>query len=173
MSDNNVKLRLPDGAIKDYPAGIKPIEVAEGISAGLARSVVGAVLDDELWDLHRPIESGEHGFRLVKFDDPEGAEFYWHTSAHLLATAVQKLYPAVRFGIGPAISNGFYYDFLTDKPFTEDDLVAIEDKMRELIKADLPLERRVMSRSEARIELEERGETLKVELIVPSLRRGD
>ncbi len=165
MSDNKIKLRFPDGAVKEYPAGVKPIEVAEGISAGLARSVVGAVLDEELWDLHRPIESGEHDLRLVRFDDPEGKEFYWHTSAHLLATAVRELFPAVRFGIGPAISNGFYYDFLTDKPFTEDDLAAIENKMRELIKADLSLERREIDRAAARKEMEKRGESLKVELI--------
>jgi len=165
-SDKNaVRLRFPDGSVKGYPEGVRPLDIALEISPGLARAAVGSLIGDLLWDLNRPLPAGEHDFRLVTFDDPEGREFYRHTAAHVLATAVQALYPEARFGIGPAIENGFYYDFLVEKPFTDDDLAAIEDKMREIIKADLPLVRRVVSREEARAEMERRGELLKVELI--------
>jgi threonyl-tRNA synthetase len=163
--EHEVRLRFPDGSVKGYPEGVCPLDIALEISPGLARAAVGSLIGDLLWELNRPLPAGEHGFRLVTFDDPEGREFYWHTAAHVLATAVQALYPKARFGIGPAIDNGFYYDFLVEKPFAEEDLGAIEDKMREIIAADLPLVRRVVSRDEARAEMERRGETLKVELI--------
>jgi len=163
--EHKVRLRFPDGSVKGYPEGVHPLDIALEISPGLARAAVGSLIGDSHWDLNRPLPAGEHAFRLVTFDDPEGREFYRHTAAHVLATAVQALYPKARFGIGPAIENGFYYDFLVEKPFTEEDLPAIEEKMREIIQADLPLERRVVSRDEARAEMERRGETLKVELI--------
>ena len=161
----NIKLRLPDGSSQQHPVGTTPLAVARGISAGLARAAVGALVDGEPWDLGRELPAGEHEFTLVKFDDPEGKEFYWHTAAHVLATAVGRLFPEVRYGIGPAIDEGYYYDFLVEKPFTEDDLEAIEAEMVRIIKEDLPLEREVVDRDAARAEMERRGETLKVELI--------
>jgi len=162
---NDVKLRLPDGSVQAHPAGITPLEVARGISRGLAGAAVGALVDDEYWDLERELPTGEHTFKLVKFEDPRGGEFYWHTAAHVLATAVQRLFPGVRFGIGPAIDQGYYYDFLVEKPFTDEDLAAIEDEMRRVIDEDLPLVREVVDRQAARTEMLERGEELKVELI--------
>ena len=165
VSKKKIRLRFPDGSVQGYTDGVSPLDIAQEISPGLARSAVGSLVDGEHWDLNRPLPAGEHGFRLVKFEDDEGKEFYWHTAAHVLATAVHELYPKIRFGIGPAISNGFYYDFRAEKPFTDDDLAEIEDKMREIIEADLRMERRVVDRASARAEMERRGELLKVELI--------
>ena len=97
------------GSIKDYEAGITPLQIAESISPRLAQEVLAATVDGEEWDLTRPIVA-DAAIKLFKWEDPEGKHAFWHTSAHLLAEALQELFPGVKFGIGPAIENGFYYD---------------------------------------------------------------
>ena len=104
-----MNIKFPDGSSKQFEAGVTPLQIAEGISQRLAKDVLAATVNGEEWDLTRPIVNDAE-IKLFKWDDPEGKHAFWHTSAHLLAEALQELYPGVKFGIGPAIENGFYYD---------------------------------------------------------------
>ena len=105
----SINITFPDGSVKQYESGITPLQVAESLSSQLARDVLAATVNDKEWDLTRPITE-DASLRLHKWEDPEGKHAFWHSSAHLLAEALQELYPGVKFGIGPAIENGFYYD---------------------------------------------------------------
>ena len=105
-----IKIILPDDSVREYESGVLLGEVAKDISEGLARVVLGAVVNDNIMGLQEPIREDSH-VRFVKFEDEEGKQIFWHTSAHIMALAVQRLYKDVKFGIGPAIANGFYYDF--------------------------------------------------------------
>ena len=109
-----MNIKFPDGSSKQFEAGVTPLQIAEGISQRLAKDVLAATVNGEEWDLPRPIVRDAE-IKLFKWDDPEGKHAFWHTSAHLLAEALQELYPGVKFGIGPAIENGFYYSE-DDKP---------------------------------------------------------
>ena len=104
-----MNIKFPDGSSRQFEAGVTPLQIAEGISQRLAKDVLAATVNGEEWDLTRPIVNDAE-IKLFKWDDPEGKHAFWHTSAHLLAEALQELYPGVKFGIGPAIENGFYYD---------------------------------------------------------------
>ena len=108
-----IKLTLPDGSVREYENGIKVYDVTAGISEGLARVAMGAVVNGKILGMQESINEDSE-FRVVKFEDPEGKKIFWHTSAHIMAYAVQKLFPGVKFAIGPAIDNGFYYDFDTE-----------------------------------------------------------
>ncbi len=161
---SSISLRLPDGSEISVPAGTTALQVAEQIGKRLARDAVVAKLDGELVDLTRPLDrSGE--FRILTFDDPEGREVYWHSTAHVMASAVVKLFPKAKPTIGPPIETGFYYDFDVDVTFSEDDLHRIEEEMQRIIDADLPFERMEVPKEEARRIFEEQGNQYKLELI--------
>jgi threonyl-tRNA synthetase len=147
--NREIRLQLPDGSVRSVPAGTTPRSVAEKIGSGLARAAVAAKVDGELWDLDRPI------FRDCKLEilTPESPDALWvlrHSSAHVLATAVRQLFPEAQIGFGPPIEDGFYYDFDVPRPFTPEDLARIEERMREVVKADYPFVREEVSREEAR-----------------------
>jgi threonyl-tRNA synthetase len=162
MSD--VELKFPDGRVVHAAPGVKPKELlGEGQQAG-ATGILAAVLGDQIWDLHRPIDqSGE--LRFVTFADPEGQFVYWHSAAHLMAHAVKELWPESQLTIGPPIADGFYYDIDSPHVFTQEDFPVIEAKMAEIAKRNLPLKRRDLPRDEA-IELFKRlNENYKLEMI--------
>ncbi len=159
-----VRLTLPDGSIKEFEKGVKVLDVTKSISEGLARVAVGAVVNEKIMGMQESIED-DADFRVVKFEDPEGKKIFWHTSAHIMAYAVQKLFPGVKFAIGPAIDNGFYYDFDTEHRFTPEDLELIENEMQKIVKEGHVLERFEMPRDDALEYFEKSGEVYKVDLI--------
>jgi threonyl-tRNA synthetase len=161
-----ITVTLPDGSSRHVPAGTPAGEIAASISPGLARAALAAKVDDRLVDLSFPL-TRDAKLRIVTAnpDDPEALALYRHSTAHLLAAAVTALFPGAQCGIGPAIDDGFYYDFVVDRPFVPDDLEAIEKKMKELAEADLPYERQMWPREEAKAFFATRGEPLKVQLI--------
>ena len=132
-----MKITFPDGNIKEYPENITGLDIAKSISEGLAKNSLGVLVNDEIYDLTRPI-SKDCNLRILTFDDKEGKQIYWHSSAHLMAEALQQLYPGIKFGIGPAIENGFYYDvdLPNDMKIGYEDLSKIENKMLELSKTN-------------------------------------
>ena len=159
-----VTLTFPDGAARDYEAGITAMEVAKSISKGLAKKVLAAKLDGKLVDAALPINDNAK-IELVTAQDPEGLELIRHDAAHVLAEAVQELFPGTQVTIGPVIENGFYYDFYRDEPFSADDFAAIEKKMAFIINRNDKFERIVMDRDEAIKTFKDMGEEFKAELI--------
>ena len=159
-----IKITLKDGSSKEYQKGITIKEVAESISAGLARVALAGEVDGKVKDLSFKLED-DCNLNLLTFDDEGGRLAYRHTTSHVLSQAVKRLFPNVKLAIGPAIDNGFYYDFDTEKNFTPDDLAKIEKEMENIIKEDLQLERFALPRDEAIKFMEEKGELYKVELI--------
>jgi len=159
-----VKISLQDGSVREYPSGTTFLQVAEDISPKLAKNAVAALFNGEVTDLSCPIEN-DGSLELLEFDDPRGASVYRHSSAHVMAQAVKRLWPDTKLAIGPAIDKGFYYDFDGEHTFTPDDFAAIEAEMEKIIKEDLPIIRRELPRDEAIKFFEERGEAYKVELI--------
>jgi threonyl-tRNA synthetase len=160
-----INITLPDGSVRRYPKGSTGLDVAKSISEGLARNVLGAKVNGQVWDAHRPIEE-DAALKLLTWNDTEGKAAFWHSSAHLLAEALEDLYPGVKFGIGPNIENGFYYDIdLGDKTLGEADLVRIEEKMAELAKCKSEFTRVPMSKSDAVKYFEEKGDEYKLELL--------
>jgi threonyl-tRNA synthetase len=161
----NIKISLPDGSIREYPAGVTGLEIAKSISEGLARVSLAIEVNGEIRDLSRAIES-DASIKILTWNDKGGKYAFWHSSAHLLAEALEALYPGVKFGIGPPIENGFYYDVdLGDRPFGEEDLLAIESKMKELAKKDNAYTRRDVSKAEALEYFTKKGDNYKLELI--------
>ena len=127
-----INIKFPDGNVRQYESGVTPLDIAKSISEGFARNVLAASLNDEEWDISRPI-CMDGDIKFFKWEDAEGKHAFWHTSAHLLAEALQELYPNVQFGIGPAVETGFYYDIDTGgTPLTDADFAKIEKKMTEL-----------------------------------------
>ena len=160
-----IKITFPDGSIKEFESGITPLQIAESISPRLAAEVLAATVNGAEWDLSRPIES-DAAVKLFKWEDAEGKHAFWHSSAHLLAEALQELYPQVKFGIGPAIENGFYYDVdCGDTPLTDSDFAAIEAKMSELAARKEKIVRKEISKDDALKMFGDRGEIYKTELI--------
>lgn len=159
-----VKLTFPDGNIRDYAPGVTALEVAKSISSGLAKKVLAVKLDGELLDATRPIEA-DAKIELVTAQDPEGLELIRHDASHVMAEAVQELFPGTQVTIGPVIENGFYYDFHRDEPFSEDDFAAIEKKMAFIINRNDKFEREEMDRVEAIKLFRSMGEEFKAELI--------
>ena len=144
-----ISLALPDNSCLEVESGTTAQEVAEMIGAGLARDAVAARVDGQLVDLSSSIQQDAH-FAVVTFDDPEGREVYRHSAAHIMADAVMRLFTQAKPTIGPAIADGFYYDFDVPEPFTDEDLAQIESEMEKIIAADLPFTRQVVSPDEAR-----------------------
>lgn len=159
-----VTLTFPDGAARDYDAGVTAMEVAKSISKGLAKTVLAAKLDGKLVDASLPINDNAK-IELVTAKDPEGLELIRHDAAHVLAEAVQELFPGTQVTIGPVIENGFYYDFYRDEPFSVEDFAAIEKKMAFIINRNDKFERIVMDRNEAIKTFKDMGEDFKAELI--------
>ena len=159
-----VKLTFPDGAVREYDAGTTPMEVAKGISKGLAKKVLAAKLNGVLWDATRPVDE-DAKIELVTADDPEGLELIRHDAAHVLAEAVQGLFPGTQVTIGPVIENGFYYDFYREEPFSEEDFAAIEKKMKFIVDQNKPFTREVWDRDEAISHFRDIGEEYKAQLI--------
>jgi threonyl-tRNA synthetase len=159
-----IELKFPDGASREYPDGATGRDVAASISPSLAKRAALVEINGQQWDMDRPLESGG-AFRLIMRDDPEALETIRHDAAHVLAQAVQELFPGTQVTIGPAIEDGFYYDFARDEPFSTDDFAAIEKRMAEIVDRDLKLVRQVWDRDEAIKLFEAKGETFKAELI--------
>lgn len=160
-----VKITFPDGSIREYESGINGYEIAKNISHGLAKQVLSVTVNDQLWDLTRPI-THDASITFHKWDDAEGKHAFWHSSAHLMAEALQELYPGVKFGFGPAIENGFYYDVdLGDKKLTDADFEKIEKKMQELASQKNDYIRRMVPKKEALDFFGGRKEDYKVEHI--------
>ncbi|MBQ2163511.1 MAG: threonine--tRNA ligase [Muribaculaceae bacterium] len=160
-----INIKFPDGSERQYESGVTPLQIAESISSGLARQVLAASVNGMEWDISRPIcNDGE--IKLFKWDDPEGKHAFWHTSAHLLAEALQELYPGVQFGIGPAIENGFYYDIDPgDNEITQADFPKIEKKMAELVAKKEAVVRADISKADALKFFGDTGQNYKIELI--------
>jgi threonyl-tRNA synthetase len=160
-----INITFPDGNVRQYVAGTTAMDVAKSISEGFARSVLAASINGEVRDLLRPIES-DASIVFHKWEDKEGKQTFWHSSAHLLAEAIEALHPGTKFGIGPAIDNGFYYDIDTgDKPLTFADLPAIEQKMLELARQKSEYRRSEVSKADAIKYFTEKGDEYKLELI--------
>ncbi len=164
MEQKEIQITLPDGSVRRFPAGVTAYQVAESISKRLAGDALVAIVDGRARDLSAPIAS-DAAMRIVTFDDPEGRETYWHSTSHLMAHAVQELWPEARFGVGPAIEEGFYYDIDIDGVLTPEDLPRIEEKMRELASADMPFTRRELSREEALDLFKKKGDRYKCEIL--------
>ena len=168
-----VKITFPDGSVREYEQGVTGLQIAESISPALARNVVSCGVNGETVELNRPINE-DAKIALYKFDDEEGKHTFWHTSAHLLAEALQELYPGIQFGFGPAVESGFFYDVMPPKGQTisENDFPKIEAKMLELAKKDEPVVRKNISKSDALQEFQADGQTYKCEHIEQDLEDG-
>ena len=160
-----INIKFPDGSVKQFECGVTPLDIAKSISEGLARMILAASFNGEEWDISRPICSdGE--IQLFKWDDKEGKHAFWHTSAHLLAEALQELYDGIQFGIGPAIENGFYYDIDPgENVITSADFPKIEKKMQEIVARKEAVVRADISKADALKSFGGKGQTLKCELI--------
>ncbi len=159
-----IQVTLPDGKAMTFARGTTPGEVAAAIGPGLAKAALAAEVDGKEWDLFRPLE-GDARLRIITRKDPEALELIRHDTAHILAMAVQELFPGTQVTIGPAIEDGFYYDFAREEPFTPEDLPKIEAKMHEIVKRDLPTRREVWPRDKAIAHFESIGEQYKAQLI--------
>jgi threonyl-tRNA synthetase len=167
-----IDLKFPDGAVRAYDDNITPLAIAEGISKGLAKKVVAAKIDGAWWDLTRPLEAGG-SFELVTRDSADGLEVLRHDCAHVLAQAVQDLFPGTQVTIGPTVEDGFYYDFYREEKFSTDDFDAIEKRMREIVDMDLPITREVWDREEAIAHFNQIGETFKAKIIDDVIPAGE
>ena len=160
-----IKITFPDNSVKEYAEGTTAMQIAESISSRLAQEVLAASVNGEIWDLSRPINQ-DAAIKLFKWEDEEGKHAFWHSSAHLMAEALQELYPGIKFGIGPAIENGFYYDVDPgDAVIKEGDFPAIEAKMLELVAKKEEIKRQDISKADALKMFGDRGEEYKTELI--------
>ena len=144
----NVTVTLPDGSTRELPQGSTPLDLAASISPGLAKAAIAAVVDDRLTDLVAPLQQDAR-VRIITDKSPEALHIYRHSTAHLLAAAVTNLFPGTQCGIGPATDEGFFYDFVVQRPFVPEDLEKIEKKMQELASADYVYERQMWPRDEA------------------------
>jgi threonyl-tRNA synthetase len=168
----SISLRFPDGAERSYDDGVTPLAVAEAISKSLAKRIVAAKIDGEWWDLTRPLEGGG-GFELITRDSADGLEVLRHDAAHVMAQAVQELFPGTQVTIGPTVEHGFYYDFARDEPFSTDDFEKIEKRMKEIVDADLPIVREVWDRDRAIAHFNSIGETFKAQIIDDIIPEGE
>ena len=168
-----VKITFPDGSVREYEQGVTGFQIAESISPALARDVVCCGVNGETVELNRPINE-DSTIALYKFDDEEGKHTFWHTSAHLLAEALQELYPGIQFGFGPAVENGFFYDVMPKKGdvISENDFPKIEAKMKELAKKNEPVVRKEVAKAEALKEFKAAGQDYKCEHIEEDLEDG-
>lgn len=165
MSDSIIKATFPDGAVREYPSGTTGMDIAKSISEGLARNVLAAKVNGEIWDASRPIEV-DHTIEFLTWNDKDGKSTYWHSSAHIMAEALESLYPGIKFGIGPPIEQGFYYDVdFGDIEFKGDELEKIEAKMLELARQKNEFVREDISKNDAIAYFEEKGDEYKLDLL--------
>ena len=158
------KVTLPDKSVIEVAPSTPAIEVAKKISRSLGEDALAVKINGKISDLSTPIASDSE-LQFLTFDDPEGKEVYWHSSSHLMAHAIQSIYPEAKFGVGPAIEDGFYYDIDINKTLTPDDLTAIEQRMQEISKEDASFQRKVVQKSDALKFFEEKKDPYKVEII--------
>jgi len=162
---NKIHISFPDGAVREFPGGTTSLEVARSISEGLARKVVAAKVNGQVWDLTRPIHE-DASLQLLTWNDEEGKMTFWHSSAHLMAEAVEALFPGVKFWVGPPVENGFYYDMdLGDRKMSDEDLAALEKKMNELARQNNPYIRKEVPKAEAIRYFSEKGDAYKLDLL--------
>src|SRR3984957_16805343 len=159
-----IQVTFPDGAERAYEPGVSGLEIAKSISPSLAKRTVAMVRNGEPADLADPIDR-DATLEFIARDDPRALELIRHDAAHVLAEAVQSLWPGTQVTIGPVIENGFYYDFFRNEPFTPEDFAAIEKRMREIIARDKPFTKEIWTRDEAKDFFEKKGEAFKVELV--------
>ena len=159
-----IRLKFPDESVREFPRGVTAAEVAASVGPGLARAALAASLDGQVVDLNLPLES-DGQFEVLTFDSRRGKEVFWHSTAHIMAQAVQELFPGTKLAIGPPIEEGFYYDFDTPEPFVEEDLARIERRMQEIIDADIAFIRRECSHLEARSLFADKAEPYKLEIL--------
>lgn len=163
--DEQIRVTLPDGSVRQYPKGSTGLDIATQISEGLARNVLAAKVNGVVQDATRPIDQ-DATVQLLTWNDPEGKATFWHSSAHLLAEALEALYPGVKFGIGPAVETGFYYDVdLNGQPFSQEDFKKVEDKMLELARQKEQYVRTPMSKADAIAYFKEKGDPYKLDLL--------
>lgn len=167
-----IKLTLKDGSVKEIEAAMPAAEVVKGIGMGLYKSACCVKIDGNVCDLRTTIDK-DCTFEVMTFDSDEGKKTFWHTASHILAQAVKRLYPNVKLAIGPAIDNGFYYDFDTEKAFTADDLTALEAEMKKIVKEGIDIEQFGLPADEAKAMLEKMGEPYKVELCDEHAGKGE
>lgn len=167
-----IKLTLKDGSIREIESAASAAEIIKGIGAGLYKAACCVKINGEVKDLRTVIDS-DCEFEVMTFDSIEGKKTFWHTASHILAQAVKRLYPNAKLAIGPAIDNGFYYDFDLEKPFTAEELTKIEAEMKKIVKEGIPLESYTMSPADAIKALEEQGEIYKVELCKEHADKGE
>ena len=168
-----VKITFPDGSVREYEQGVTGLQIAESISPALARNVVSCGVNGETVELDRPINE-DASVELYKFEDEQGKHTFWHTSAHLLAEALQELYPGIQFGFGPAVESGFFYDVMPaeGQVISENDFAKIEAKMMELAKKNEPVVRKEIAKADALAEFKADGQTYKCEHIEQDLEDG-
>src|SRR5450631_1270447 len=160
-----IKITFPDGAIREYEKGVTALEIAKSISEGLARKVLAAKINGQVWDAGRPI-TADATLQLLTWSDNDGKSTFWHSSAHLLAEAVESLYPGVKFWVGPPVENGFYYDMdLGGRQVTEEDLLKLEKKMTELARQNEVFERKEIGKADAVSYFEKKGDEYKLDLL--------
>ncbi len=160
-----IKITLPDGAVREYPEGTNSLEIAKSISEGLARKVIAANVNGEVWDAGRPIQR-DASLKLLTWNDADGKSTFWHSTAHLMAEAVESIFPGVKFWVGPAVENGFYYDMdLGGRQITEEDLRKLEVKMTELAARQNTFIRREVPKAEAIHFFQEKGDEYKLDLL--------
>jgi threonyl-tRNA synthetase len=160
-----IKITLPDGAIREYPEETNSLEIARSISEGLARKVIAASVNGEVWDATRPIQK-DASVKLLTWNDAEGKSTFWHSTAHLMAEAVESIFPGVKFWVGPALENGFYYDMdLGGRQITEEDLRKLEVKMAELAAKQNIYVRKEVPKAEAIHFFQEKGDEYKLDLL--------
>ena len=167
-----VNITLKDGSVKSYDAPISAADVCKDLSMGLYRAACACKINGEVKDL-RTVIDGDASLEILTFADEDGKKTFWHTTSHILAQAVKRLFPNVKLAIGPAIDTGFYYDFDAEKPFTPEDLKALEAEMKKIVKEKPAIERFTLSPAEATKLMEEKGEPYKVELIAEHAEQGD
>ncbi|MEO7314847.1 MAG: threonine--tRNA ligase [Ginsengibacter sp.] len=160
-----INITFPDGAVRQYEQGVSAMDIAKSISEGLARKILAAEVNDEVWDLTRPIKE-DASVKFLSWDDEKAKSTFWHSSAHLMAEAVEDTFPGVKFWVGPPIEKGFYYDIdLGDNVITESDLEKLEKKMKELTKLNSPFTRKEISKADAVKYFEEKGDEYKLDLL--------
>ena len=160
-----INITFPDGSVRSYDKGVTPYEIASSISPRLAADVLAASVNDVVYDIDRAINE-DSSIKLHKWEDPEAKSTFWHSSSHIMAEALQSIYPGIKFGIGPSIETGFYYDVdLGEKTIVESDLKAIETKMIELARQKQKFVRKDITKAEALKIFEEKGDEYKCELI--------
>ena len=163
--NDQINITQPDGAVREYPKGTTALDVAKSISEGLARKVLAADVNGVVWDATRPINEDTR-LRLLTWDDTGGKSTFWHSSAHLMAEAIEELFPGVKFWVGPPVENGFYYDVdLGDRHISDDDLRKLEVKMAELAKKTNPYIRKEISKAEAVQYFADKGDEYKLDLL--------